>query len=138
MTPMLARLPRRGRRGGAIVEIALSLILLTLILIGVLEYGWLFVRYQQVRNAARHGARIGITLDATSAQVDAAVSQLMGQAGIASYTASYPDPGLLVPGVPLTVTVSVTTSEVDLTDFSLFPKPTTMSCSVTMRKEGVP
>ena len=138
MTPMLARLPRRGRRGGAIVEIALSLILLTLILIGVLEYGWLFVRYQQVRNAARHGARIGVTLDATSAQVDAAVSQLMGKAGIAAYTASYPDPGLAVPGTAYTVSVSMTTADVDLTDFSLFPKPTSMTCEVTMRKEGVP
>lgn len=131
--------PHTGRRrGAAIVEIALSLILLTLILIGVLEYGWLFVRYQQVRNAARQGARVGITLDATTAQVDAAVSQLMSQAKIAAYTATYPDPGLAIPGSSFTVTVSVTTADVDLTDFSLFPKPATMSSSVTMRKEGVP
>jgi len=131
-------LARRERRGAAVVEIALSLILLTLILLGVLEYGWLFVRYQQVRNGARHGARVGITVDATSAQVDAAINQLMSQAGITSFSATYPDPGLTVPGVPYTVSVSVTTADVDLTDFSLFPKPATMVCDVTMRKEGVP
>ena len=137
MIPKLAPHCAR-RRGLAIVEIALSLLLLVLLLLGVLEYGWLFVRYQQVRNAARDGARVGVTLDATAAQVDSAISSLMAQAKMPTYTASYPDPGLVLGGVPYTVTVSVKTADVDLSDFKLFPKPANLSSSVTMRKEGVP
>jgi Flp pilus assembly protein TadG len=131
-------LSHRLRRGLAIVEMALALILLMLILLGVLEYGWLFVRYQQVRNTARHGARVGVTQQATLGDVDAAVKLMMTQAKIADFTATYPDPGLTLAGTPYTVTVTVNTADVDLSDFKLFPKPAQMTCSVTMRKEGVP
>jgi Flp pilus assembly protein TadG len=128
----------RRRRGLAIVEIALSLLLLILILLGVLEYGWLFVRYGQLRNAARHGARIGVTLDATQGQVTSAISSLMTDAKMPTYTTSFADPGLVLAGSPYPVTVSVVTADVDLTNFSLFPKPASLSSTVTMRKEGVP
>jgi len=128
----------KNRRGIAIVEIALSLMLLILILLGVLEYGWLFVRYQQVRNAARDGARVGVTLDATAAQVASAISQEMTAAKMPTYTTIYSDPGLVLGGTSYPVTVSVVTANVDLTNFSLFPKPALLSSTVTMRKEGAP
>ena len=128
----------KNRRGIAIVEIALSLLLLILILLGVLEYGWLFVRYQQVRNAARDGARVGVTLDATAAQVASAISTEMTAAKMPTYTATYSDPGLALGGTPYPVTVSVVTANVDLTNFSLFPKPANLTSTVTMRKEGAP
>ena len=128
----------KNRRGIAIVEIALSLLLLILILLGVLEYGWLFVRYQQVRNAARDGARVGVTLDATAAQVASAISTEMTNAKMPTYTASYADPGLVLGGTAYPVTVSVVTANVDLTNFSLFPKPANLTSTVTMRKEGAP
>ena len=128
----------KNRRGIAIVEIALSLLLLILILLGVLEYGWLFVRYQQVRNAARDGARVGVTLDATAAQVASAISTEMTAAKMSTYTATYSDPGLVLGGTAYPVTVSVVTANVDLTNFSLFPKPANLTSTVTMRKEGAP
>ena len=126
------------RRGAAVVETALALVLLILILLGVLEYGWLFVRFQQIRNAARHGVRVAVTQDSTLGDVDTAISQLMANAKIPTYTATYPDPGLVVPGTAYTVTITVDTDVVQLTNFALFPKPAQMSSSVTMRKEGVP
>lgn len=128
----------KHRRGIAIVEIALSLLLLILILLGVLEYGWLFVRYQQVRNAARDGARVGVTLDATAAQVASAIGTEMTAAKMPTYTATYSDPGLVLGGTAYPVTVSVVTANVDLTNFSLFPKPANLTSTVTMRKEGAP
>ena len=137
---MIRFLPPRSqrRRGLAIVEIALALLLLILILLGVLEYGWLFVRFQQVRNAARAGARVGVTMDATPGQVTTAISTLMTDAKMPTYTTSFADPGLVVAGTAYPVTVTVVTANVDLTNFSLFPKPANLAATVTMRKEGVP
>ncbi len=48
-----------GRRGTAAVEAALILPLLMLLLLGVIEYGWIYLKSEQIANAARHGARVG-------------------------------------------------------------------------------
>ena len=51
---------QRGERGQAIVELALTLPLLMLILLGVFDFGLLFQQYEVVTNAAREGARLAV------------------------------------------------------------------------------
>lgn len=57
----LKRLLRRFVRtesGAEIVEFALTLPLLLLVVLGIIEFGFLFQQYEVVTNAAREGARI--------------------------------------------------------------------------------
>lgn len=123
------------------VEIALLMPFLLTLLIGLLEYGWIFFKFQQVNGAARHGARIGVTVPATQAQVTSAISQLMTSAGLGSsgYSVTLSgDPAAMAPGETLTVNVSVPYSNIELTGFPLIPVPAALVGSTSMRKEGVP
>lgn len=52
--------PRRSESGQAIVELALTLPLLLLIVMGIFDFGLMFQRYEVVTNAAREGARVGV------------------------------------------------------------------------------
>jgi Flp pilus assembly protein TadG len=49
---------RRGERGAALVELAILAPLLILLVLGIIEFGWLFGQFNAVRHAAREGARI--------------------------------------------------------------------------------
>lgn len=58
----MIRLKKRNKKkhesGQAIVEFALVLPLFLLLVMGILDFGWLFYNYISVENAARNGARI--------------------------------------------------------------------------------
>jgi Flp pilus assembly protein TadG len=51
---------RQGESGQAIIELALTLPLLLIIVLGIFDFGFLFQRYEVVTNAAREGARVGV------------------------------------------------------------------------------
>jgi hypothetical protein len=55
----------RGERGQAVIELALTLPLLLLIVLGVFDFGLLFQKYEVVTNAAREAARVGVLPDYT-------------------------------------------------------------------------
>jgi Flp pilus assembly protein TadG len=64
-----------GESGQAIIEMALTLPLLLLIVLGMFDFGLMFQRYEVVTNAAREGARIGVlpgysTTDANQRALD--------------------------------------------------------------------
>jgi Flp pilus assembly protein TadG len=131
-----------SRRGLSTVEAALVIPLLLLLVMGIIEYGWMFLKVQQINNAARHGARIGITENATNTDVTAGVSALMADAGLAGsgyvLTLAPADVATARPGTALTVTVTVPYSNVSIVrDLRLIPKPANIAGSTTMFKEGV-
>ncbi|MUN07424.1 pilus assembly protein [Agromyces luteolus] len=68
----------RSERGAAAVEFALVLIPLLVLLLGIIEFGYVFNQQLTVTNAAREGARVlAITRDtgdATTAALNAAAS----------------------------------------------------------------
>jgi len=51
---------RRGEEGQAIIEMALTLPLLLMIVLGVFDFGLMFQRFEVVTNAAREGARLAV------------------------------------------------------------------------------
>jgi Flp pilus assembly protein TadG len=65
---------KRGERGQAIIEMALTLPLLLVIVMGIFDFGFMFQKYEVVTNAAREGARVGVLGDFTPA--NAATSPL--------------------------------------------------------------
>src|SRR5690606_13312915 len=46
-----------GEKGATLIEFALILPLLLLLILGIVEFGWLFGQYNDVRHGAREGAR---------------------------------------------------------------------------------
>ena len=134
------RLHRSRRRGLSIIEAALVIPLFILLLFGLLEYGWAFWKSQQIGNAARHGARIGIVDGATAAEVQAGVDQIMTDSGLAGSgyvtTLAPGDPGTLGFGDLFTVTVSVDYSNIILIGMPLLPVPNQLSRATSMAREG--
>ena len=51
---------RDNERGQAIIEMALTLPLLLLVVLGIFDFGLMFHRFEVVTNAAREGARVGV------------------------------------------------------------------------------
>jgi Flp pilus assembly protein TadG len=76
----------RGRwseeRGAEIVEFAIVLPLLLLILVGIIDFGLLFQRYQVLTNAAREGARVSVLPGYQVADVQARVTQFLVASGL--------------------------------------------------------
>jgi hypothetical protein len=54
------RVRTRSERGAELIEFALVLPLLLLVVLGIVDFGFLFQRMEVVTNAAREGARLGV------------------------------------------------------------------------------
>lgn len=119
------------------VEMAIVLPVLVLLIFGLIEYGWMFAKLAQINNATRHGVRIAVRPEATEDEVNAAVGQLMTQAGLGSsgYSVTITDLSA-AKGEPVTVAVNVSYSNVTLTHFGLLPVPGALVGRAAMAKEG--
>lgn len=127
------------RRGAALVEMAIVLVLLLMITLGAIEYGWLFLQMQRITNAARHGARVAAALGATDLEGTTAAQSLVGginPAPTCDVTTDW-DANLV------TAEVSVPTGRgggagVSLINWNLLPAPNELRVVVTLAKETPP
>ncbi len=130
------------RRGLSLIETAITLPLILLLLCGMLEYGWMFLKSQEVTNAARQGARVGARVDALNSDIAAAVSETMTLAGIegSSYVLTIlpADVSTLEPGTMFTVVVQVPYDGAEGIGLGLplIPTPGQLESAVTMAREG--
>ena len=72
----------RGERGQAIIEMALTLPLLLLIVLGIFDFGLMFQKYEVVTNAAREGARVGVLPGYTTADAEVRAGQYLAVGGV--------------------------------------------------------
>jgi Flp pilus assembly protein TadG len=130
----------RGKRGAALLEMAIVAPVMLLLTLGIIEYGWLLLKSQQLSNAARVGARMGARYGASSANITSAVSTAMTTHGLSgsgyTLTTTPADPASLGAGGLLTVEVSVPYANIDALGISLIPTPTTIRGRVVMAREG--
>ena len=120
------------------IETAIVMLLLILITFGIMEYGWLFHRIQQMNDCARAGARQAVLPDATLATAESSVLALATGYGIYGYTLTIApgDITVLGSGELITVTIEVSYPNIQLVGGMLFPMPDPLRASVTMTKEG--
>ena len=89
--PSLKRLIRRFIRtesGAELIEFSLTLPLLLLIVLGMIEFGFLFQEYEVVTNAAREGARIAVLPTYSLNDASARVKQYLTDGGLNSTLAT--------------------------------------------------
>jgi len=128
-------------RGVSTIEAAIVFPVLLLITFGAIEYGWLFLKAQQVTNVARTGAREAVRAGAVPQDVVNEIQFAMQKAGISNYDAPIITPGSfsnLAAGDPITVQVSVDLADVNspLVNFPGIMLPAKLKASVTMAREG--
>lgn len=138
---LLATMKRpRRQRGTTLIEAALVLPLLILVVFGLIEYGSLYLRLQQVENVARQAARKAATPDATQGQVTSLISTMMTSAGLGASgyvaTVTPSDPASIERGLQLSVKIEITYSNISITKVPMIPVPTKISRTVVMAKEG--
>ena len=133
---------RSPRRGAALMEAAIVLPLVLLLLFGVIEYGWLFLKSQQINNACREGARVGVRHGSVGADVTSAVQNSLQAVGLESsaysITMSPGDPGTIDRGDPFTVTITVPYEGTLSIGVPFIPVPATLQATVVMAREGPP
>ena len=131
---------RHRRRASALVEMAIVLTLLFLLTLGTVEYGWMFLKQQQITNAARQAARKACAANVNNTTVDTEIANLMSSYGMGStgYSKTYTptDVSTAARGTSVSVNISVDYSKITITNFKLLPLPTTVSATVAMEKEG--
>ena len=117
--------PRRS--GAAITELAICLPLLILLAFGIVEIGMVFYVQHNMYQAAREGARYMSVLEATPAQAETRVNNMLAPFDLTftvNATATAPD---------ATVTVTVDKDEAAFGDPLQIFSPGNMGATVTMR-----
>jgi Flp pilus assembly protein TadG len=66
--PTLTTARTSNQRGQAVIELALTLPLLLVVVFGIIDFGFMFQRYEAVTNAAREGTRLGVLPEYTAAE----------------------------------------------------------------------
>ena len=82
MVPINAIKRLKGERGAELIEFALVFPLLLFVILGIVDFGFLFQRMEVVTNAAREGARVGVLPGYGSADVQARVTQYVTAGGL--------------------------------------------------------
>jgi len=72
----------RSEQGAELIEFALVLPMLLLVVLGIVEFGLLFQRFEVLNNAAREGARMAVLPGYTTADVSSRVVAYTNAAGI--------------------------------------------------------
>lgn len=131
----------KSRRGTTIVETAVVLPLLLVMSFAIIKYGWLFLKSQQITNAARQVARVAIRKGDRTADISTMFTTLMNNAHItgAELTVT-PAGGVQAVEGMVTVKVAVDTANVDILKLDgpwlFLPSPDRLSAEVVMSKEG--
>lgn len=89
MNSMIRR--TRSERGAELIEFALVFPLLLLLVLGMVDFGFLFQRYEVLTNAAREGARIAVLPGYSNSDVQSRVCNYVQGGGI-PITGSCPNP----------------------------------------------
>ena len=137
---------RRGERGQAIIELALTLPLLLLVLLGIFDFGLMFQRFEVLANAAREGARVAVLPDYTTGQATTHAQNYLASGGITGASVSITQTTITLSTTPAK-TVDVMVCSVQYTHnhifvgqiMSLFGSPlasTQLTAVSKMRKES--
>lgn len=123
----------RKDRGAQLVEFALLAPLLLLLLLGIIEFGWLFSQNNDVRHGAREGARAAAVNLGGNATIRAAACDSMDLTS--AVTVEFTDGPTSTPGEYGSVQVIATPDSLTGLGFIEIFLPNTLSSTVEFRLE---
>ncbi len=122
-------------RGATLVEFAILAPLLVTLLLGIVEFGWLFSQNVDVRHGAREGARLAATDFGSAAAIITETCDRMDIAGTSAITIELTRTGNNI-GDEAVVTVTATPTSI--TGFFSAIMPATLQSSIETRLEQTP
>jgi Flp pilus assembly protein TadG len=102
MTSMKDRLDTE--RGAELIEFALIFPLLLLVMLGIVDFGFLFQRYEVLTNATREGARLAVLPGYTTADVKLRVCNYLTTGGVPTTACGTTKPVVTVTDTTVAVT----------------------------------
>jgi Flp pilus assembly protein TadG len=104
-----SRRPGNSDRGSELVEMAIVLPIFILLIMGIIDFGFLFQKYEVVVNAAREGARLAAVGTHDNAAVETRVHNFLTDAGLTgTANAQVGDTSMTISGIAVaTKTVTV-------------------------------
>lgn len=113
-----SRRRRRSDSGAELIELAMVLPILLIVVAGIVDFGFLFHRFETVTNAAREGARLASLPHYTDADVQERVRQYLDSSGLDRAASVVPVPMrstlTLTPGSPGSPSSTVDVVTVDV------------------------
>lgn len=82
MADVARRTRARGEAGSELIELAIVLPILLLVFAAIIDFGFLFQRFETLTNAAREGARVGALPGYSAADVQARVNAYLAASGM--------------------------------------------------------
>ena len=79
----------RSERGAELIELAIVLPILLLCFAAIIDFGFLFQRYEAVTNAAREGARLGTLPNYTVSDVQGRIQSYLAASGLSGAPTPY-------------------------------------------------
>jgi Flp pilus assembly protein TadG len=122
------------------VETALVLPVLLLLTLGMIEFGWYFLKSESVVSAARSGARVAIRADSTTQDVVTTISSIMASTGLGdsgyATTITPADVSTATSGQHITVKIEVPYGNIALMGDIVVPASINIRSVAVMAKEG--
>jgi Flp pilus assembly protein TadG len=107
-----SRRRRRSDSGAELIELAIVLPILLFVVAGVIDFGFLFQRYEAITNAAREGARVAVLPNFNDVDVQERVKQYLDASGLNRAASVVPVPTRSTLTLTTGATVDVVTVEV--------------------------
>jgi Flp pilus assembly protein TadG len=107
-----SRRRRRSDSGAELIELAIVLPILLIVVAGIVDFGFLFQRFEAVTNAAREGARVAVLPNFNDADVQERVKQYLDSSGLDRTVSVVPVPTHTTVALATGATVDVVTVEV--------------------------
>jgi Flp pilus assembly protein TadG len=131
----MKRRRKRKEDGVSAVEFGLVLPLFIIILLGIMDYGWVYYVKLTMTNAAREGARVGVTKEDTATAVADGKTATLAYMQAAGFSVPADDVTAdLTDGITLTVNVNINFKPL----VGFVPTPPTLSATAAMRWELAP
>jgi Flp pilus assembly protein TadG len=78
----------QSESGAELIEVALTLPLLMLVVLGIIEFGFLFQQYEVITNAAREGARVAVLPSYSTDDAKTRINNYLDASGLVSSSAT--------------------------------------------------
>jgi Flp pilus assembly protein TadG len=135
----LKPVPRRNDAGAELIELAIVLPILVLLLVGIVDFAFLFQRWEVVTNASREGARLASMAsdDYTITDVQNRVQSYLSSGGLrATPTTAVDFATTDTVGAGPTTINTVTVTVTYPSNFIFLPGSINITSSSEMRSEG--